>query len=565
MGRANQTRSTNLITGAIDLLGLARDAYQRRAWHDAYRQLTLADEAAPLGVEDIERLAMSAYLAGRDEDYLRALDRAHHVYLDNGDFTRAARAAFWLGLRLALRGETGPATGWFSRAERLLQREGKPCVEEGYLLLPAAEQKLRGHDAEAAYLIAACAAEIGDRFAEADLGACARHVQGRALILQGQVEKGLALLDEAMVAVTAGELSPIMTGLIYCSVVDACQQVYALDRAREWTAALAQWCARQPQLVTFTGACLAHRAEIMQMNGAWRDAIEEARRACAASLRGSEQRAPAAAHYQEAEVHRLLGEFVEAEKAYRQASRQGCEPQPGLALLRLVQGRTEAAVTAISRALGTTIDRLQRTRLLPAYVEIMLAAGDIASARDACRELEESADRFHTAMLRAMAAQAAGAVNLAERNLQEALPVLRRAFELWRQVEAPYLAARTRELIGLACRALGDEESAALELAAAREAFEELGAASDIARIDSPTSVASPADDFGLTPRELQVLRLVATGKSNKVIAAELCLSEKTIDRHLSNIFSKLDVSSRTAATAWAYEHKLVSTQRSRG
>ena len=360
-----------------------------------------------------------------------------------------------------------------------------------------------------------------------------------------------------MVAVIAGELSPIMTGLIYCSVIDGCRQVYAVDRAREWTDALAQWCAGQPQLVSFTGTCLVHRAEIMQMSGAWRDAIEEARRACDVS-RGSEQPAPAAAYYQQAEVHRLRGEFAEAEESYRHASRQGCEPLPGLALLRLAQGRTEAAAAAISRALGTTTDRLQRTKLLPACVEIMLASGDLASARAACGELSESADRFQTPALQAMAAQAAGAVALGADDFRSALPALRRAFELWLQVEAPYLAARTRELIGLACRGLEDEDGASLELAAAREAFETLGAAPDIARIDRAVPFSPALGGSGLTPRELEVLRLVAAGEPNKVIAAELCLSEKTIDRHLSNIFGKLGVSSRTAAAAWAYRHKLV-------
>ncbi len=363
--------------------------------------------------------------------------------------------------------------------------KGKACVEEGYLFLPSAEQQLRAGDAKTAYATAARAAEIGDSFGEADLGACARHVQGRALIQQGQVEKGLALLDEAMVAVTAGELSPIMTGLIYRSVVEACQQVYAVDRAREWTTALAAWCAGQPQLVTFTGTCLVHRAEIMLMNGAWRDAIEEARRACAICSHGSEREARAAAYYQEAEVHRMRGEFREAEEVYRKASRQGCEPLPGLALLWLAQGRTESAATAISRALSTTTDPPLRRKLLPADVEIMLAAGDIELASRGCSELKESADRFQTTVLQAMAVQAAAAVDLSKSDPQAALPALRSAFGLWLQVEAPYFAARTRELIGLACRALGDEESAALELAAAREALEELGAAPDIARIDS--------------------------------------------------------------------------------
>lgn len=543
---------------ALDTLERGRESYGRRAWGDAYESLSLADRAAPLGAEDLELLAISAFLIGRDDDYLRALDRAHHAHLDAGEGVRAARSAFWLGLRLLLRGEMGRATGWLARAQRLLEREEHDCVERGYLLLPVAEQRLAAGDWEAAYATAAGAAEIGDRFREADLIACARHLQGRALMLQGRVEAGLGLLDEAMVAVTAGELSPLMTGLIYCSVIESCQQVYALGRAREWTSALAQWCAEQPEMVAFTGRCLVHRAEIMQLNGAWRDAIEEARRARERFSRGIDQQPTGSALYQQAEVHRLRGEHAAAEEAYRSASRCGWDPQPGLALLRLAQGRTDAAVAAIRRVVRATTDRLQRTRLLPAYVEIMLAVGDIQEARAACRELEEIAAGFGVGVLGAMAAHARGAVELAEGDAQAALGSLRRAWQVWHQVEAPYVAARVRVLVGLACRALGDDDGARLELDAARAVFERLGAAPDLARIDSLTQDAPSGRPHGLTPRELQVLRLVAAGKTNKAIAVELFLSEKTVDRHVSNIFTKLDVPSRAAATAYAYEHKLI-------
>ena len=241
-------------------------------------------------------------------------------------------------------------------------------------------------------------------------------------------------------------------------------------------------------------------------------------------------------------MHRLRGEFAAAEEAYRSASQWGLEPQPGLALLRLAQGRTDAAAAAIRRAVGATADRLQRTKLLPAHIEIMLAAGDVQEARGACHELEEIAGTFDTGVLGAMAAYARGAVELAEGNPHAALGSLRCAFEVWQQVEAPYAAARVRVLIGLACRALGDDDGGGLELDAARAVFEQLGAAPDLARIDALIQGAPSAHRHGLTRRELQVLRLVAAGKTNKAIAAELCLSEKTIDRHVSNIFTKLDV-----------------------
>jgi DNA-binding CsgD family transcriptional regulator len=533
-----------------------RESYRRRAWADAYRSLSLADQATPLEAEDLELLATSAYLIGRDGEFLRLLDRAHHACLRAGNSARAVRSAFWIGLSLLLRGEAGPATGWLARARRLVKR--RHCAEQGYLLLPVAEQHLAEGMYEAAFATASDAAAVGDRFGEADLIACARHLQGRARVEQGQLKAGLALLDEAMVAVTAGELSPIMTGLIYCSVIETCQQAYAVSRAREWTSALAQWCEQQPEMIAFTATCLVHRAEIMHLQGAWQDAFEEARRACQRASHSPDQKPPAAAFYQQGEVHRLRGEFAAAEAAYRNASQGGWEPQPGLALLRLAQGRIAAAAAAIRRAATAITSRLQRTKLLPAYIEIMLAAGDIQEARNACRELEEIAESLDTGVLGAIAAHARGRVELAEGNPQAALGSLRDAWRVWQQVKAPYLAARVRVLIGLAYRALGDDDGGGLELDAARVVFEQLGAAPDLARIDALTRRAPSGHPRGLTSRELEVLRLVATGKTNKAIAAELSLSEKTVDRHVSNIFTKLDVPSRAAATAYAYKHNLI-------
>jgi tetratricopeptide (TPR) repeat protein len=301
-------------------------------------------------VEDLERQAISASLTGRDTEFQDLLDRAYHTCVQGGDGPRAARCAFWLGLSRMLRGDTGQATGWLARAQRII--EGSDCVEHGYLLLPAAEQHLgRGRTGEAE-TTAAQAAAIGERFGNADLIACARHLQGRALLRRGRLQDGLALLDEAMLPAIAGEVSPIMTGLIYCSVLDACRQVFALSRAREWTAAFAHWCERQPEMVAFTPACLVHRAEVPEFSGDWPHAMAEARRAC--------ERNSAAAFYRLAELHRLRGEFVAAEAAYRNAARLGREPQPGLALLRLAQGRTAAASAAIRRVLTAAAGTLYR-------------------------------------------------------------------------------------------------------------------------------------------------------------------------------------------------------------
>lgn len=543
-----------------DALTDARKCYAQRQWADAYELFAAADREHPSSIEDLERLAWSAGLTGHDEEMIKAHERLHALHLEAGAPLRAVRSAFWIGLRLMSMGERARAGGWLTRAERLLEGQPSDSVERGYLLLPATFRHTAQGDLPAAEAAATRAVELGDRWGEADLSAFGRNLLGRNLIRQGQLARGLGLLDEAMLAATTGELSPIFTGVIYCSVIEACNQSYALDRAREWTAALSAWCEAQPQLLQFAGACLVHRAEIMQLGGAWSESIEAAQRA--SMPRGSTESDVAAdAFYQQAEIHRLRGELPAAEEAYRAASERGREPQPGLSLLRLAQGRIEAAASAMRRVLDTVEVPLQRARFLPAHVEIMLAADDRPAARRASDELAAIAATLQAPVLDAIALQARGAVLVAEGDARGALSPLREAFTVWRELGAPYLAARARVLIARACRALGDEDGAALEQDAARSVFERLGAAPDLAQLDAPPPTAptrAPGSDHGLSPRELQVLRLVAAGKTNKLIARELFLSEKTVDRHVSNIFNKLSVSSRAAATAYAYEHALL-------
>jgi DNA-binding CsgD family transcriptional regulator len=525
---------------------------------DAYRSLSHADQEAPLGAEDLEMFATSASMIGRDDDCLDGLERAYRAHLEAGEALRAVRCAFWVGINLLQRGETARATGWLGRAQRLVEREAEDCVERGYLLVPVMLRYEAMGDWEAAYATATDAAEIGERFGDADLLALTVHEQGCALIQQGRVEEGLGLLDEAMVAVTAGEVSPIVTGLVYCSVISGCQEVYEVRRAQEWTAALTRWCEEQPDMVAFSGTCMVHRAEIMELHGAWRSALQEAQQARRRCEQGNNHSAAAQAFYRQGEVHRLRGEFSMAEEAYRDASRYGWEPQPGLALLRLSQDNHDAAAAAIRRVVDETTPPLKRARLLPAYVEIMLAGGDAGEARDACQELQEISIRYESAMLEAMVAHARGAVDLNEGDARAALLWLRRAWRAWQELEIPYEVARVRVLLGEACRALGDEDTAALELEAAHDIFEQLGAAPDLARIESLTRSSASVPARGLTSRELEVLRLVAGGETNKAIAAELVLSERTVDRHVSNIFTKIGVTSRAAATAYAYKHQLV-------
>ena len=457
-------------------------------------------------------------------------------------------------MQLALRGEMGPATGWLSRAHRLIEGEGE-CAEQGYLLMPVAFQHDVEGDLEGAVATAATAAEIGSRFGDKDLFALAIHSQGEFLVNGGKVREGLGLLDEAMVAVTEGGLSPIVTGIVYCGMVLACEHVFDLRRAREWTAALTRWCEQQPDLLAFTGRCLVHRAQILQLQGDWTDALTEAERADRRSEAAMNQASAARACYLRGEVHRLRGEFADAEEAYRRASQLGSEPQPGLALLRLVQGNRAAAAASIRRVVGETTDRLRRASLLPAYAEIMLAAGELDDARSACRELAEICDECDSEMLRAMLAGTRGAVELAASDPAAALVSLRTASRSWNELEAPYEAARARVLVGCACRELGDEEAFRLELDAAKTVFEELGARPDIAAVESLTGAA--VGTHGLSARELEVLRLIAKGSSNREIASALVISEHTVARHVQNIFRKLGVPSRTAASAFAYEHGL--------
>jgi ATP/maltotriose-dependent transcriptional regulator MalT len=535
-----------------------RKAFERQAWGDAYAQLSGADREAPLEVNDLEQLAVAAYLVGRYEESVDAWTRAYREWERAGDAPQAARCGFWLAFGLLNRGELARGGGWVDKAQRPLDEGQHDCVEQGYLRYCVALRSVFEGDASTAQAAFDQAAKIGDRFRDPELISLARVGQGRCLIYLGEVAEGVALLDEAMVAVTAREVSPVAVGDVYCSVIEACQELFDLRRAQEWTAALSRWCDTQPELVLYRGQCLVHRAEIMRFHGGWPDAMAEVGRACERLAEPPGQAAIGAAFYLRAELHRLRGEFAKAEEAYRRANELGREPQPGLAQLRLAQGEVESAGAAIRRVLDEAHDPPTRAGVLAAYVEIALAVGDVGVARAAADDLSTIAAELKAPFLAALAADAAGSVLLAEGDTRAALAVLRRAYATWRELDAPYEAARVRALIGLACRRLGDDDGAAMELDAARRVFKDLGAAPDLARMEDLVGTAAPKAAGGLTGREVQVLALVATGMTNRAIADDLVISEKTVARHVSNIFTKLGLSSRAAATAYAYEHDLL-------
>ena len=534
-----------------------RESFSRQAWADAEALLSAAEREDPLGPDDLERLAMATYLLGRYEASAAVTRRAYQESIRLGDVGRAARAAFWVAVEHLGRGEMAPAAGWLARAERLVSQDDVERVESGYLLIAAAAKSLALGDAANALETYERADLLATKYSDPDLLVLARLGRGEALVALRRTAEGLGLMDEAMVSVTSDEVSPAIAGIAYCTVIDSCQRVFDLRRAQEWTTALDRWCESQPQLVHFRGQCLLNRAELKRFHGAWQDAAAEAGQATERMAEPEPDPLLGEAIYQTGELHRLRGEFTEAEAAYRRASRLGRRPEPGIALLRVAQGKTEVAAAVIRRAADETTDYFSRPRLLGPLVEIMLAAGSAAGARLAADEMTQIAEEVGAPLLAAMAASADGAVLLAEGHPHAALAALRTSWTAWHALDAPYEAARARVLIGLACRALGDTDSAAMELDAAREVFEELGALPDLARLTALDEQAATSVG-GLTAREIEVLRLVAAGKTNRAIAAHLVISDKTVARHLSNIFDKLGVSSRAAATAYAYEHALI-------
>ncbi len=514
----------------------------------------------PAGAADCERAAIRAYLFGADDESAKHWEEAARSALTAGDHAEAARYAFWLGLSLMMRGLEAPASGWFTRAEELSTKVGRECPASGYVLIPRTLAAL-SDDPQAARDIAVCATEVGVRCGDADLCAFGTLAHGQALIAMGEPTTGVARLDAVMVSVTADEVGPITTGIVYCAVILECMGLYDLRRASEWTNALAAWCDSRPDMVPFRGQCLVHRSQLEQAEGDWPAAVSSAQSACR-RLADPPHPALGFAYYQQGELRRLLGDFAEAEEHYRRAGRNGRDPMPGLALLQLARGDGSTAVTTIKRALQERSNPAERTEVLSAVVEICQAVGDFTTARAAADELSALALRSASPFLQAMVACANGSVLLGAGDVQAALAELRAAARAWQALRMPYDAAKTAVLLGLACAALGDCTSARLEFDSAAETFTRLGATPDVEHVrllslglaqrrqGEPRTV--------LSAREREVLMHLVAGRTNRQIAEMLTVSPHTVARHVEHIYAKLGVTNRTAATAYAYEHHLL-------
>ncbi len=538
----------------VEELQRAREAFDRRDWVAAYEGLSAAGSDALLAA-DFADLATAAFLVGRHNDCIQALQRAHQAHLDAGNRPAAVRCAFWLAMTLMDRRELAVASGWISRADRLLETLEEDTVEHGYILFFRMLRHVLDGDPVTGLDEATSLTSYGRRFGDGDLLAAGLMAQGRCLLYLGRVPEGVRLLDEAMVGVSTGEVSPIFAGHTYCSLVEACQEISDFGRVAQWTTALTTWCGAQVGLVPFTGQCAVHRAQVMRVRGAFEQAIAELDDAVARYVSAGTPAAAGLARAEKGDLLRIRGEYASSEEAFRQAVGFGHDPQPAQALLSLARGRTDAACAAVHRALGEPLDPIHRSQLLSGAIDVLLAGNDLAAARPLVAELDAVGDAFDSSSLRAMAGYAVGALALAEGRPEDALEPLRAALHRWRELGCPYETARTQVLVGRALRGLGDEQSAVTELAAAAEALAALGATPDAHEADR---LLAPGNlPGGLTAREAEVLRLVASGMSNPEIAAALFLSDKTVARHLSNIFTKLDVPSRTAAAAYAFDQGL--------
>ena len=528
-------------------------------WTEVYLQLLKADKERTLEPQDLEKLALAAYLVGRDAESFEILERAHQGFLDQGKIEKAVRCAFWLGLMLMNAGERARSGGWIARGERLLSDlHNQDCPEKGFLLIPQALEELYAGRGAKAQQIFESVASVGDQFSNVDLITLGRLGLGQALIQQGEIAKGIKLLDETMITLETEEVFPLVNGIVYCAAIEYCRKVWDLERAQEWTAALTRWCEEQPDLIPFRGECQVRRAEILQFHGDWPKAMEETMNACDLLARNYSESITGEAYYRQAELHRLRGNIKKAEDSYHEAAKRGRNQQPGLALLRLAQGQNDTAKTSIRNTLKETKDRKRLAELLPAVVKIMISVEQTEEALEAANELCKIAGDLNAPYLLATCAHCRGYVFHAKGDGQSALEQLQKALKFWNSLNLPYESACSREIKGLVYLEMNDKDNSEAELMASKWVYEQLGAIPDMERINRLLNREPKTVIHGLSLRELQVLKLVASGKTNKSVAGELFISERTVDRHVSNIFNKLGVSSRVEATAFALKNQML-------
>jgi ATP/maltotriose-dependent transcriptional regulator MalT len=538
---------------SVALLGRARDALTAHNWALAFDILSEARETSNLAAEDFDALAEAAWWMGRLDVCIEALERAYQEFVGSGRTDRAVMAAIYLSYHHANKGDFAIGDGWRARATRLAQEiPGSPAA--AYLATAECGIAYNSGDLEACLVKAKAVAKAGEDHGDPTLVAWGLHWQGLALIKQGHLDQGWALLDEAMLGVSSGQMQPLWAGFLLCGMVLICEQLGDPRRGWQWIEVAERWLHDLPSASVYPGICRMYKARLIQERGDWAEAENEARRVCD-DLTNLHIASAARAHYEIGEINRLRGDLDPAEEFFKKAHRMGFDPQPGLASLRLEQGRVDAATMQIVRALDEAPDRLERARLLPHHVEIAIAAGDLEAAASGVKELQAIADDYQTPRLTASALSAQGALLLARSEPSAALTALRSATRLWSDIDCPYQVALDRVRIADAYRALGDDDGSIMELEAANEAFQRLGASRDVSRtaelLKGTTHLA------GLSDREVEVLRLVAAGKSNKQIAADLFISERTVARHMSNIFVKLHVSSRAGAAAFALKNDL--------
>jgi len=463
-------------------LDRARKALDAHAWEEAYDAFTTLRDRQDLSGEDWERFGEAAWWSAHPDESLEAFERAYSDHSSNGNLRRAGYVSLRLAIEHTDRNEPALWNGWLQRAIRLLSDQ-PDCVERGYLELALVRASFDRGAADEAIQHATRAQEIGTRFGDPDLVAYGLVLRGGAMVFMGEVEAGLALVDEGILSAVGGELTPYAAGSIYCITIGVCRSVADYGRAAEWTAAVARWCERQ-SITAFPGICRVQRAEIMLLHGEFTDAEEEAQRAVTELSAFGRLPQAGAGSYEIGEIRLRLGDLDGAEEAFGTAHRLGFEPHPGLGLLHLARGRIDAARASIASALADAADPLDRARLLSARGQIALVAHDVTDARAAAEELEEIASHVPSPVLHAMAHQAIGATLTLEDDPAAAIAELRKGLRGWTEVDAPFEAAQTRRWLALAHRLSGDEASAVLELRAAKEAFEHLGAQREADRCD---------------------------------------------------------------------------------